>query len=329
MDRFAAKLTVGLDVRKYIPIVIGALFFAFSMFVYPYYIYGDQTYYREFYEIAPSWNWVQAYSYYQRILGTVEPGYFLIVKVFSPMVGKDFLMSSVNGALVYSLIYWAQKRGVSWLAIVLLAPNFYLMVIFFSAERLKVGMLFLMLAVNTSGAFLRIWASLAFVTQAQTIFLGINWLMIRILPPIRAILGGRFKKSSWKILVLLVGSALLLNPMMGYLLAKYDAYSSRSGGIFEILKPLAFLLLTLWYARSEKMNAFLMHLPIIIGAFAVGGERLVIFSYFVFLSFALRRKRGMNVAVVFTSLYFGYKGFDFLDNILEFGDGFQGLKISG
>jgi hypothetical protein len=327
MQRYSTKLGVPIDARKYFPSAIAIIFFIFSIILYPYYIYGDQRYYREFYEVVSEMEWSAGYLYYQNILGTVEPGYFLVVKIFSPIVTKDFLMSSVNGGLAYSLTYWAQKHRVSWLVVASLAPNFYLMVLFFGAERLKLAMLFLLFAVNSSGASLRIWTSLAFVTHVQTILLGINWLLIRIQPALKALFVGRLKKSSWKILVLLTGLAFLLIPMMGYIFSKYDAYSSRSGGASEALKPIAFLLLTLWYARAEKMTAFSMHLPIIIGAFAIGGERLVIFSYFVFLNFALRYKRGMNVAVFCTSLYFAYKGFDFLGDILKFGNGFHSVKI--
>ena len=163
-------------------IIASSLVFIFSLLIYPHYTLGDQFFYRNFYASALDFGFIQSYIYYQSVLGSAEPGYFLLIRLFSGFIQKDILMSFLNGFLAYILIFWAQKNKVSWLAITPLFFNFYLFVLFFSAERLKLGILFLMLAVNYAGPRRFIFSAISFISHVQTMVLIVNWMSLKVLP---------------------------------------------------------------------------------------------------------------------------------------------------
>jgi len=91
----------------------------------------------------------------------------------------------------------------------------------------------------------------------------------------------------------------------------------------SIWKPLVFLLLTAFYAKGEVLSAGMKQVIIIFLVLLVGEERLVIFSYIIFMSYALKVNRGINVGVLVVSTYFFLKGVVFLYGIYLYGDGFS------
>lgn len=304
---------------------VAILFFFVSLYIYPFYTSGDQVFYRRFYEDVIGESFVDAFLLYQNTLGSSEPGYFLVVKLFANFIQKDTLMSLLNAALVYSLLTWSTRKRVSWIAISLLSVNFYLLVLFFSAERLKLALLLLMIAVNSVGLKKPLFAATAFLSHTQTALLIVNWITLRAMPALKDLMAAKLEKGAWKILVILLICGLMLVPMADHMQAKFEAYDEISGGFSELIKPSIFIALTLIYARGQRLNAFAMHFPIAIAALLVGGNRTVIFSYFVFLSYALQFRNGLNLGVLLTSVYFMLQGLDFLQKVFVYGNGFYGI----
>ena len=64
--------------------------------------------------------------------------------------------------------------------------------------------------------------------------------------------------------------------------------------------------------------------PLFIAVFLIGGERVNMIGYFVFLYYALPINKGFNFGVLLTSAYFLAASFGFTINIIEHGDGFYG-----
>lgn len=320
----ALSLPRGLTISKSktFALAVAILFYFASLYIYPLYTSGDQLFYRRFYDEVAGESWVDAFFLYQNILGSSEPAYFLLVVLFADFVEKDTLMSFVNAALVYSLLTWSNQKRVSWFVVALLSLNFYLLVLLFSAERLKLSLLLLMIAVNTRGFKKPVFAAAAFLAHTQTALLIVNWVTERALPVIKNLMSGRLKKNSWKILVILAICGVMLVPMANHMQAKYEVYGEMSSGIFEVLKPTVFIALTMIYARGQRLNAFAMHLPVALAAILLGGNRTVIFSYFIFLNYALQFRRGLNLGVLISSVYFIYQGVEFLQNIFDTGGGF-------
>jgi hypothetical protein len=101
-----------------------------------------------------------------------------------------------------------------------------------------------------------------------------------------------------------------------------EYYMALSGGVTDLVKPLIFTAFTLYYARHRRFEAVCMQAPIILAAFIVGGERIVLFSYFVFMLYGLQFRRGSNFGVYLFSTYFFVKGIIFINNIIIYGNGF-------
>lgn len=303
---------------------IAIFFFFVSLYIYPLYTSGDVLVYRAFYEEVADLSFPEAFFLYQNALGTSEPGYFLLVKLLEEFIQKDMLMSILNGALIYSLLTWSSRHRVSWIAVALLSLNFYLLVLLFPAERLKLAILLLMISVNAHGLRKPVFAAFAFLSHTQTALLIVNWITLKVTPVVRHLIAGKLKKGSWKILAPLLLCGLMLVPMAQHMLSKFDSYGETSGGLSELLKPAIFIALTLVYSPGKRLNALAMHLPVAIAAILVGGNRTVIFSYFIFLNYALQYKRGLNLGVLITSIYFLLQGIEFLQNIFTYGNGFPG-----
>ena len=309
---------------KIFALTIAVIYLIFSLLIYPQYTAGDQSFYRPFYDSVSEFGLLDGFLFYRASLGASEPIYFIVSKVCSGLIDKDLLMSLLNGVLVYLLVIWIEKNKISRLVIPLLALNFYLLVLLFSAERLKFAMLLLMLAVNSKGLKKSIFAAFSFLSHTQAIFLIVNWLSLQFIPILTDAIKGKVKKRSLGVFFLIVLFLILIIPLAAHMQEKLSAYSERSSGLGELIKPGLFVILTLFYANRDRFTSIVMHLPILMAAYLVGGERTVIFSYFIFLSFSLKYKKGINSGVFFTSLYFCFQGIIFLGNVIAFGDGFAG-----
>jgi len=321
------KQRMGLPISKKmtISISLAVIYIISSLYIYPLCIVGDQFFYRIFYEDVQSLDFGDAFLSYRSTLGAFEPVYFLLVKTFSGVIEKDVLMSLANGALVFYLARWLSRNKVSWFVIPLFAINFYLLVLLFSAERLKISMLLLLISLEHQGIKKGILAALSFLSHTQAALLIVNWLSLKVAPIINGVLHGKFNKKSFAVLGLVALCMAVAVPMSEYMTEKVGAYSEKSSGPSELIKPLLFVALTLFYAKRDRLNAIILHSPLLFGAFLIGANRIVIFSYFIFLAYALKHKKGRNIGVIVTSLYFSYQGFNYLSNLFEHGDGFYGL----
>ena len=79
--------------------------------------------------------------------------------------------------------------------------------------------------------------------------------------------------------------------------------------------------MTLIYSRKKREIVFL-YFPLFIAIFLIGGDRLNMFGYFIFLYYALQVNRGVNFGVIATSIYYLFKTYEFILNIFLYGEGF-------
>ncbi|KWQ05489.1 hypothetical protein SE27_09660 [Acinetobacter harbinensis] len=138
-------------------IFYSAVVFIVSLFVLPYYIDGDQFYYRDFYKYCfyESLTLSQQFDCYQTTLASSEPGYFILSKLANAFLDKDLYIAIANAILtfIFSILVFKNYKAV-WhrhVFLILLLTNYYLIVMFFAAERLKFSFIFLALALLISG----------------------------------------------------------------------------------------------------------------------------------------------------------------------------------
>ena len=298
--------------------------FIISLIVFPHYTAGDQEFYRSFYNGVADLNLTEGFAFYKDSLGTSEPGYFLLSFLFAPILPKDFLFSILNFALFQQIFLWLLKQDVSRYLFPTLYVNFYLLVLAFSAERLKVSLLVFLIAFCFSGLFRILFLALSVVTHVQVLVLFAATQVRSINNVLYKLFHGRlgFGFLSLASITMLMMAILFL--LKDHIESKLGAYYGFWGGPIAVVKPLLFTLLTVYYAKERRFEALLVSLPFVVCSYFIGEERIVIFSYFVFMFYALPVNRGLNVGVAMTSLYFSCKGILFLYNLALFGDGFSG-----
>jgi hypothetical protein len=299
--------------------------FILSILVMPYATVGDQQFYRVFYEGINGLSLLQAFDYYQNMLGTSEPGYFLFVYSVADFLNKDWVFSFINFLVFYYLLVWMRAHNVSRLATLLLYGNFYIFVLFFSAERLKFAIFVFLFGYSLRGLARYLFYGLSLITHVQFILLLVGTQVRRALAEIRGLARGEVGLSLLSFLFVLVSMSLLLFFLRDHIASKLSHYYGAWGGASAILKPLVFTCMAIFYAPGRRFEAFLVSLPMLLASFFIGSERVVIFSYFAFMYYGLRYRNGFNLGVMAAGVFFFYKGILFVSKIIEFGDGFAGI----
>lgn len=301
--------------------------FILSYILLSFYIGGDQVHYINFYESISEYDFVSGYLFYNGALGSQEPIYYLIVYFLNGLFAKNLLFSLINAGLAYCLAYLLlEKRNFFPFGLFPLALNFYLIVLFTGAERLKVSLFFLLLYFMVYNKKVKSLLLLSSVfAHIQTFILLISVQVNKMLPLFkRLLLKGRINYKLFGIMgsIVLLGFAFLF--IQEHITSKLTAYVSF-GGLKNIIKPIFFLIITLPYSRDRKLESVLMHLPLVIASFFIGDIRIVIFSYFVFFYYASSVKRGLNLGILISSIYFLIKGINFIYFIFQYGNGFADL----
>jgi hypothetical protein len=101
----------------------------------------------------------------------------------------------------------------------------------------------------------------------------------------------------------------------------YSTYINEKNDSLGLLRSMLFFIMSLLYTKN-RMDVVLKFTPLIIAIFLVGGDRLNLFAYAIFMSYALTYKRGLNYGVLFSTIYFANKSVDFIINIIDTGQGY-------
>lgn len=309
-------------------IALVILSFVFSLIIGNLYYDGDQIYYTEAFNLVKGLNLTEAFVVYRSKITSEEPIHFIIIWLFSNLgVEKNLLMSVLNALLVYTLVRILLKwKVLNWVIFAIIISNFYILVLFFSAERLKISILFLFISVLLYEQRIKsvFFAFLAVLTHSQTIliilakFLGEFIFKIKKLNNIFS-----FKNIIGKLLIILLFVSLFFF-LKDHLLSKYSSYSDLSKQkslLTNIWQSLVFLFFSIGYSKN-KLETASIFLFVIIASSLVGSDRITIIAYFYFMFYALRFNRGFNIGVILSIFYFGYKSIIFISNILQNGHGF-------
>jgi hypothetical protein len=297
--------------------------FLYSYIINQYALFGDQLYYRKVYEYMQNKRLVEAYLFYNANLDSKEFIHFILSWMSSNLgIHKDIFISVVNSIFIYISVNLMLKLNASKIIIViLLFTSFYFNVLYFSAERLKFGILFLLFSFYYIKYNKRyyLFFLLSVLSHAQVFIVYISMYF--------AFAIKQFKKMvttgyiSYAFLFSLLVGILGFVAVAPQIFHKINRYTDQ-GSIVGILKLVILLLLTLYYSKKDKGMIFFTFIPLIIVAGVIGAERTFILGYFVFLYFALQDNRGLNLGIVSLSIYTFIKSIDYLYKVIEFGDGF-------
>jgi hypothetical protein len=297
----------------------GVFGFVLSCFLSPFYFDGDQKFYRNLYlGLWDSVDIAAAFDFYKSTVGASEPAYLLLTAVFSLFFEKDFIYSIVNGLLMAVSSYLILKRGAVVFIPLLLVVNFYLMTLFFSAERLKVAILVFELAF----VFSRYWRwpllVLSFFFHFQMIVPIASYFIWRAYENNKAALV-RIVVFAFVLLGVWLGVAYFSGNFLSYIVEKMTAYNDAGwGGVVALPKPIIFLAVAIFYA-PQRLRLLASSLPILVAAYFIGAERITIIAFALMLFVASGVRRGLNFPVLSSCLYFAFGGVLFLLEFIEAG----------
>lgn len=301
------------------------IIFMMSLLLSPLFVNGDQEAYHVFYNSCFDYEGLlQEFQCYKSTLGTQEPIYFLITKFFHYFVSKDVLMASINAIIVFlfvKLVYrFHLKSNLIYLFFILFFLNYYVFVLFFSAERLKLSVLFLLISFLLIGGKSFFAKVLMILAHMQMIFIYFVDFIYNFF--------NKNNKKLWVKFVMVIGGSILLGVIYYYMRDHIDrkliGYSSRTAesdlGLISLLKSLFFTLLT--YISVQKNIVILIQVPLIMGAYVLGSGRMLIMSFFVYIACLIYFKGKVDFLGYIVLFYFAFKSIAFWQNVLKYGTGF-------
>tara|TARA_B100000963_G_scaffold359192_1_gene385775 strand:+ start:10886 stop:11866 length:981 start_codon:yes stop_codon:yes gene_type:complete len=320
--------TISPGVSKLIRHLLLIIVFIISWIVGSLYTTGDQLNYTNVYNNISSYEIVPALVYYRFHLNSLELVHFFFIYFLSAYFEKVLLFSILNTFFAYLIIRYFDQLKVSLLVTAsFITTNFYVYVLFFTAERLKFGLLILLI-----GLCMKAGSKLRLLTIFSSIFGHAQ--VVLILAPIifedgirRLIKMLKTSRLKWSTLLFII--PLLLIPFIWeYALFKFQSYRDNvidSTSIFSFLRVTTFFILAAFYANKVETisKAFIVFIPLFIMVYLIGGDRVNMIAYMYFLYFALRYKNGLNAGILITTLYFFWKTIMFLVSISIYGNGFN------
>lgn len=313
-----------LIIRKYKvkALFVSLLVFVISLIIAPYYVNGDQSSYIKVYNELPSLGLIDGYYYYHKYLTAIEIVPFLLSYIFSFVVDKDLFVALFNSILSYVILIFLTRLNTSFfVSSITVLTNFYLYVLYFAAERLKFGVLFFVLSLlflNRRKAFL-IVSLISIQSHMQMIIIYSALALDFVVGQVKKFcISLKFSKSLLFVGIVLIGAFLLFSDNIVH---KISTYQINSSGLSGLWKVLILFLGSLFYSR-DKYKVFTVFIVLFIFTYLLGGDRINMLSFFVFFYYALQVNRGINLGVLLSTIYFLYKSYFFIGNIINYGNGF-------
>jgi hypothetical protein len=268
----------------------------------------------------------EAFLIYQSSITTIEPIHFFITWIFTNLnIDKIIIMSIINTFLSILFVKILQKIHTNTIIIYfLLFTNFYLLVLYFSAERLKFSFIFLSLAILNleNKKKLILYLLLAIFTHLQNIIIIFAILFATYFNNYYS----SYNKISFKkkyllfIFILLIPIIILKDQIY----SKFSTYSdiSNANSILKNTWQLILLYIFSLYFTNNKIFTTALFFILIIASSLVGSERITLYAYICFLFYALKFKGGLNILNISFIVYFIIKSVGFIDKVFENGHGF-------
>lgn len=312
--------------EDFLNVAVSLIVFVFSLLLSQIYTGGDQFGYHNAYSLVEGLGLRDGLVMYKENVSSADYIHFLLIFLASNLgIDKNVLMALSNGFLAFVALKLLKKWEVDFrVSCLIILTNYYFLVFYFAAERLKFGFLFLVLSLlyldkprqSYVLAFLSILSHFSMLLicaalwmndffsklsiKGETQFKGLLLSFLALTPPL-FLAWHESNIISWK-----------LGTYMGL---------KENPTVMSFMPLGALLLLTGIYAKNMR-KSLILFAPLVVGVAFLGGSRVNMLAYFIFLGFGLRVNAGLNAGVFITSVYFFYKSTGFVANILEHGHGF-------
>jgi hypothetical protein len=323
MDAKTTNKWSKFDLLIALPIIFIITYF-FSIEFSALYYSGDQVGYRTFYENSYRYSLSELPKFQNYTISAGEPVFGLIVWVGSTLeIDKNVYMSVFNAILCAEVFLLLRKYKVGYPFILISLTNYYLLVLLFSAERLKFGFIFLLAA----GLLPRriAWASLFISCLSH----------FQMILTISSIGIGSFVGSSSNIIsslnkrvylsypVIILGAYFIYREFNDAISVKavtyYESYFSYIGAVEVAI--LFFIGLVIYNNKKEITGVMV---PAILFVVIIGSARGNMIGVINWLWLMIKSNKTINLVVVAVMLYFSAKSYSFIVSVINFGHGFEG-----
>jgi hypothetical protein len=310
--------------------IIGYLIFSLVIFVLGFwfssaYQLGDQVLYRDFYSDLDGVSILEIPALQFSYTGSSEPLYGLISWIGADLLSfnKDIYYSIINTILCVSLLRFLLTNSASKFYIVLVFFNYYLFFLLAPAERLKLSILFLMLAtlarihlikyIFLAGAILSHFQILILLMARSAEFIP-QWIANYKLKK------SKFRSAAFMLVVFVILANYFISEFYFALLSKFQAYS-QGGGLASIVEILLLSFISLIVLR-KRYNVILSFLVCALAAYILGSERINIVAFLLFSYHVIVDRRTKHPLVIALMIYFAAKGVIFVSSVYSYGTGF-------
>lgn len=207
------------------------------------------------------------------------------------------------------------------IAIPLVLFSYYFLAMYTELERLKLGFMFFLFSIYFYGRNKKLFYLLIVFSVLSHIQFILFYLVL-----FSPFFYTHFKRfiaiyKLHQIYVLLVPFFIVFFVIFyDHVYAKFSFYYSTGFEFdyFSVVKMLPFFVFSLFYSK-KSYPAVLCWLILLLLIFILGGSRLNIFGFFLFLFFAADCRRGLNLGVFLSLFYFISNGVLNFNNIIEVG----------
>lgn len=299
-----------------------------SVIISPYHVGGDQVHYNRAYIAVYGLGLSDALVAYRATIFSFEPIHFIVAWLFSNLgFNKVFAMAILNGfvAMLLGRLFLLRNYGYLFVGLVIFT-NHYMYAVFFTLEKLKIAILFLLLFLNFRT---RIFALLAMFAHLQIALLLLLYSVASSLSKWNFV--GRTVSlrplNIIKYISLTFFFLLAANTLGSYAKAKLLHYSTEISLETFISSGPALFLGAVTYLISGQSRKLVFWYFVLLGSLIVilGGDRINMYALFGFLYFAGHGKHKGTNGIIFyfvflvCSVYFGYKSLSYLYTVLYFG----------
>jgi len=308
-----------------VALAIGVLAFALTYWFAPRYMAGDQIGYGLVYRIMGGLGLGEFRNLYEQKISGSDYFHNILIWITSTLeIGKNTVMSIANGFLAaYAWQLFCKWGADGRIAAIIVLSNFYMLVLYFAAERLKFGILFVVLSLIWADSFRRsaVFAVFTAASHVTALGVGIGFWVKKITLRLRKGGAGRYGLWGVGLAILFILSMVCFERAM--IMGKWNTYISSRPEFhaWDITPALLMFAGAIYYSR-QIADPLLTMGPLLVAIYFLGGSRLNMLLYFVFLYYALRVRGGFNVGVMVTSVYLGWKSVLFVQGVLRHGDGF-------
>jgi len=314
---------------KMLAVMFSFLFFIFSMYVYSFMSVGDIEHYKNSYN-GMSFSIISSYSHYRGTIGSWEIVPFFISYIFSILTSYGFYASFLNFIMAYflSMILLSRKYN-RWVVFALIFPlNYYFMVLSFGAERLKVAVVFMLAFYyfyNVKGDRRRSFSAviLSLLSHVQMVILYFSIAL-------SSMSARRLIKlfPAFLLFISVVVALLLVNPfVIDILLNKLKIYVELSQVSLGSFLGIFLLVIGCGFDKKQLKSVFTLSLVFAFVIMLVGATRINIMLYFLYVGIFLTRHTKIFsfkfLIFLASSIYFNYKGYFFIIDVISGGDGFN------